>query len=377
MKKLTRKQIITISIVAAAIFALTVAGIVIGAKRTKKNKEADKKVEAVEKDEAENKEKEEEAEVEETEQGDSVVDESADAEPSGNQTSNQNSTENKVSASKSSTGQSVTQPIPSHVHNWVEIKETVTVPEKGHYEPTYAWIYYCDYCKADLTDTEEQERRDHEKGCVKGGVIKSYRSIGEHWVVDTPSTTEARVTGYKCDCGATREKTQYAGMYTLYDQASWDRLNDCKTFMQSGIRSEFCKVYETYSASYWDSVHVCNSSSSGAWMWIFLSDWKLNDYSSLQDSVREGIIDQAEAKMVEALYEEIPKVFQGCIEKIAPQGGTELYNYVENLIIQANGNPIKVNDLAGAKGTIPENIPGLYVTIEETRGGFSLMFWAE
>ena len=125
------------------------------------------------------------------------------------------------------------------------------------------------------------------------------------------------------------------------------------------------------------NVVVCNSSSNGAWMWIFIRDWKLSDYSYLQDSVREGIIDQAEAELVEDLYEEIPSIFKRTIESIAPQGGTELYNYAVSLINQAGGNPDKVPFLAGAKGTILENIPGLYVTIEETRGGFSLMFWAE
>ena len=79
----------------------------------------------------------------------------------------------------------------------------------------------------------------------------------------------------------------------------------------------------------------------------------------------------------QAVYEEIPSIFKGAIERVAPQGGTELYNYAVNLINQAGGNPDAVPSLAGAKGTIPENIPGLYVTIEETRGGFSLMFWAE
>ena len=62
---------------------------------------------------------------------------------------------------------------------------------------------------------------------------------------------------------------------------------------------------------------------------------------------------------------------------MAPEGGTELYNYAVNLINQTGGDPDAVPSLAGAKGIIPENIPGLYVTIEETRGGFSLMFWAE
>ena len=112
-------------------------------------------------------------------------------------------------------------------------------------------------------------------------------------------------------------------------------------------------------------------------MWIFIRDWKLKDYSYLQDGVKEGIIDQEEAKQVQAVYEEIPSIFKRTIECIAPQGGAELYNYVEKLIVQADGNPDNVHKLSGAKGNLPENIPGLYVTIEETRGGFSLMLWAE
>ena len=62
---------------------------------------------------------------------------------------------------------------------------------------------------------------------------------------------------------------------------------------------------------------------------------------------------------------------------MAPEGGTELYNYAVNLINQTGGDPDSVPSLSGAQGLIPENIPGLYVTIEEVRGGFALMFWAE
>ena len=386
MKKLTNKQIITISIVAVMILALTVAGIVIGAKRTKKNKEADKKVEAVEKDKTENKEKEEETEAEEIDKVKTVVEETGDAETTGNQTaqndkqtSNQNNTGNKVITSKPSTGQSVTQPTPSHVHNWVEVKEQVAVPETGHYETIYEWKDYCNTCMTEITGWPSEARRQHyiDNGCEN--IMTSRREeVGQKWVVDTPATTESRVVAYKCSCGATREKTQYAGMYTLYDQASWDALERCKKLFRNGLAGEGSKFYETSANyGYWESVCVCNSSSNSAWMWIFIRDWKLDDYSYLQDSVREGIIDQAEADLVKALYEEIPSIFKGAIERVAPQGGTELYNYAVGLINQAGGNPDAVPSLAGAKGTIPENIPGLYVTIEETRGGFSLMFWAE
>ena len=380
MKKLTRKQIITITIVAVVILALTVVGIVMGAKRTKKNKEADKKVEAVEKDKADNKGKEEETEDKEVEVKDEmVVEEAADATQITDETQKNETTTSNNKTSTTKPSQSVTQPTPSHVHNWTEVKETVTVPETGHYETIYEWNEYCGTCSAEFNDLSSEDRRKHyaDNGCE--GILNTRREeAGQKWVVDTPSTTEARVTGYKCSCGATREKTQYAGMYTVKDQASWDALERCKTVFRNGLAGEGSTFHETSAEyGYWESVVVCNSSSNGAWMWIFIRDWKLDDYSYLQDSVREGIIDQAEAEMVKKLYEEIPSIFKSTIESIAPQGGTELYNYAVSLINQAGGNPDAVPSLAGAQGTIPENIPGLYVTIEETRGGFSLMFWAE
>jgi len=395
MKKLTRKQIMTIVVSAVVVITLIIAGITLGTKSNHENKkDPDKKVESVTKEDKKETEKED-SETEETETADTVVSEDvanieettsddSDSTIARNDTNNNNknttnNTTNKTSTTKPS--QTVIQPTTGHVHNWTEVKTQVAVPEKGHYEPTYAWIYYCDYCKADLTAVDEAEHRRHEKEvCPEGVIMKSYREVGQHWVVDTPSTTEARVTGYKCSCGATREKTQHAGMYSLYDQASWDRINACYQFFKQGLAGADTQIsgagtFLPYGN--WESVVVSNGSSDGAWMWIFIRDWKLDDYSYLQDGVKEGIIDQEEAKMVEALYEEIPSIFKGAIERVAPQGGTELYNYVLNLINQTGGDLDAVPSLAGAKGIIPENIPGLYVTIEETRGGFSLMFWAE
>lgn len=352
-----------------------------------KDKETTKK-EAVKKENVEDTVDEKEKTVEE-EKAETSSEETADTQADTSQSTTKNETNNNKNNTNSTTNitsttkpsQTVTQPTASHVHNWTEVKTQVAVPEKGHYEPTYAWIYYCDYCKADLTAVDEAEHRRHEKEvCPEGVIMKSYREVGQHWVVDTPSTTEARVTGYKCSCGATREKTQYAGMYSLYDQASWDRINACYEFFKQGLAGADTKIsgagtFLPYGN--WESVVVSNGSTDGAWMWIFIREWKLNDYSYLQDGVKEGIIDQEEAKLVEALYEEIPSIFKGAIESVAPEGGTELYNYAVNLINQANGDPDAVPSLAGAQGTIPENIPGLYVTVEEIRGGFALMFWAE
>ena len=393
MKKLTKRQIITIAISAVVVIALITTGIVLGTKsnHNEKNKETDKKVESVTKEDKKETEKEDSG-IEETEKADTVVSEDdanneettsndSNSTTSKNETNNKkNDTTNKTSTTKPS--QTVTRPTSGHVHNWTEVKTQVAVPETGHYETVFEWKVKCCECDTELTQLtkDEQDAHFYQEPC-KGGIKKTWRDDSKkQWVVDTPATTEARVVGYKCSCGATREKTKYAGMYTLYDQASWDRINACYQFFKQGLAgADTWMTGERTFLPYgnWESVVVSNGSTDGAWMWIFIRDWKLKDYSYLQDGVKEGIIDQAEADLVKALYEEIPSIFKGAIERVAPQGGTELYNYAVNLINQAGGNPDAVPSLAGAQGTIPENIPGLYVTIEETRGGFSLMFWAE
>ena len=273
----------------------------------------------------------------------------------------------------------VAEPRPSHVHTWTEVKKEVTIPETGHYETIYEWKDYCAQCMTPFDGLSEKERRLHyEKSGCEDVYTSRREEVGQKWIVETPATTEKRVIGYKCSCGETREKTQYAGMYTTYDQSSWDRLDACKKFMQNGLAGADCNISKN-SIAYgnWESVVVCNGSSNGAWMWVFIRDWKLKSYEYLKDAVKEGIIDDEEAHLVEQLYEEIPSIFRGCIESIAPEGGKELYNYIEQLIVRADGNPDNVPYLEGAKGILAENIPGLYVTIEETRGGFSVMFWAE
>ena len=393
MKKLGKKRMITNCIVIVVMLVLLVTGVMLGTKSDKEEnkKETDKKVdkiESIKEDPGAGKVEKEEPEIGEIEKEEPVVGENVlkDNETEVNDPTPQkettNNTKDKVTTSKPSTSKPVTKPNPSHVHKWAEVKTPVAVPEKGHYETIYEQRTVCNSCQADITELSDDERDKHfeQESCKE--VIYSILRVeaGKKWIVDTPATTELRVTGYKCSCGATREKTQHAGMYSLYDQASWDRINACYQFFKQGLAGKDTRISgEGTFLPYgnWESVVVSNGSSDGAWMWIFIRDWKLDDYSYLQDGVKEGIIDQEEAKMVEALYEEIPRIFKGAIERVAPQGGTELYNYVLKLINQTGGDPDAVPSLAGAKGIIPENIPGLYVTIEETRGGFSLMFWAE
>lgn len=394
MKKLTKKQIVTIAVSAVIVIALIIVGIVLGAKsnNTENKKVTDKKVESVEKEDEKEMEKEDsETEKAEEDTEEPVNEEVQNDDTSSNQTTdntgsttknetsaNKNNTTNKVTSSNKPS-QTVTETTLSHVHTWTEVKTQVTVPETGHYEKVSGWVWFCTVCGVNADSWTNEEKDAHTFGDECPGKIDlDYKNIGEKWVVDTPATTEERVTGYKCSCGATREKTQYAGMYSNYDKASWERLEACHQFFKQGLAGDATKKTETFlSYGNWDSVVVSNGSTNGAWMWIFIRDWKLDNYDYLKDSVTDGTNTQEEADMVKALYEEIPSIFKGAIEIVAPEGGTELYNYVEKLIVQTGGDPDDVPDLPGAQGLIPENIPGLYVTIEEIKGGFGLMFWAE
>lgn len=196
MKKLTKKQIMTIGVSAVVVITLIIAGITLGTNSNHENKkDPDKKIESVTKGNKKETE-EEDSKTEETEKVDTVVSEdvtnnnettsndtdstTAKTETNNNKNNTTNNTTNKVTSS-TKPSQTVTQPTTGHVHNWTEVKTQVAVPEKGHYEPTYAWIYYCDYCKADLTAVDEAEHRRHEKEvCPEGVIMKSYREVGQH-----------------------------------------------------------------------------------------------------------------------------------------------------------------------------------------------------
>lgn len=149
-----------------------------------------------------------------------------------------------------------------------------------------------------------------------------------------------------------------SGMYASGDAVSKERLNKCEEILRGGIASQYIPVrrYEN-SVSYWgDILRICTNVTDGAWMYINISGWS-----------GQGI-----GAETEPIYAEIPSLVKQCLEAIAPQGGTELFNKINSLILQY-GNEHNVP----SQGTVSESIPGLSVTINDGVNGLEIEFWAE
>lgn len=84
---------------------------------------------------------------------------------------------------------------PVHEHTWTEVVE-----EEIHY---YAWRTICGKCKTDLTDMTDDELAWHTVAECHSGYSTHYIEVDfvTENVVKTPV-----VTGYKCSCGATKNK---------------------------------------------------------------------------------------------------------------------------------------------------------------------------
>ena len=94
-------------------------------------------------------------------------------------------------------------------------------------------------------------------------------------------------------------------------------------------------------------------------MYVKLAGWYADTTNVGSDETRPG-------------YAEIPSLVKQCLETIAPEGGTELYNKVSALVSQY-GSDYQVP----TQGRISESIPGLYVTLEKGKNGLEISFWAE
>ena len=128
--------------------------------------------------------------------------------PSTGSTGNSGSTNGgSTGNTQNNNGGTATQPsTPVHEHTWVEITKTVDVAEVGHYEDIYDWRTLCGKCGTDLTDMTADDRLLHVTIECRSGYSTHYIKVGEKWVVDTPASTKQEVTGYKCECGATKNK---------------------------------------------------------------------------------------------------------------------------------------------------------------------------
>lgn len=159
----------------------------------------------------------------------------------------------------------------------------------------------------------------------------------------------------------TPEPSPYAGMYSHGDSVSFERMNQCATILDTGIASPIVPVDRgQYHAAYWNGkLWIIAAPTNGAWMYVKLGGWYADTTNVGSDETRPG-------------YAEIPSLIKQCLETIAPEGGTELYNKISALVSQYGAS-----DQIPTQGKISESIPGLYVTLERGRGGLEIDFWAE
>lgn len=152
------------------------------------------------------------------------------------------------------------------------------------------------------------------------------------------------------------------GMYTPGgDSISFERMNKCASILDGGMASSFVPVDRGQShVAYWDgTIWISASNTDGAWVYVKLAGWYADTTNVGSDETRPG-------------YAEIPSLVKQCLETIAPEGGTELYNKVSALVSQY-GSDYQVP----TQGRISESIPGLYVTLEKGKNGLEISFWAE
>lgn len=126
-------------------------------------------------------------------------------------------------ASKPSSGGSASQQ-PAHTHNWQPVYETVHHDEVGHYEtqtvtaaydePVYKEMNVCSACGATYVSPDDMavhiimEHPDtgasYSNQRIQVDTIHHDTVTQEVWVLDQAAYDEQVITGYRCDCGATK-----------------------------------------------------------------------------------------------------------------------------------------------------------------------------
>lgn len=152
-------------------------------------------------------------------------------------TNNSSSTSSSSSASKPSqsggSSSSNSNAGPTHIHSWVEVYKDVYHEEEGHYEnvcvkdawtesvPVYEQreLSICNGCGKDITGNTSAHMKEQALAgnYACGGYHSEWKQVQvgtntvthdavyeKKWVVDKAAWTEKVVSGYKCNCGATK-----------------------------------------------------------------------------------------------------------------------------------------------------------------------------
>ena len=155
------------------------------------------------------------------------------------------------------------------------------------------------------------------------------------------------------------EKSPYAGMYTLMDEASKTRFVTCGNILRGGLAGQYIQVRDTFIDYFNGNIVMINGTTDNAWMYFCIGGWSTDAQYVVGLETEPG-------------YKELPSLAKQCMVTIAPEGGEALYNTINSLILQYGG-PRNVP----TQGRISESIPGLYVTVSQNRSGLEIEFWAE
>lgn len=158
---------------------------------------------------------------------------SSTSKPSNGNSSNSSTSNTKPTKPSGGSSSSNSNAKPTHTHSWVEVYKDVYHEEEGHYENVCvkeAWtesipIYeqrardICNGCGKDITDNPTAHMREQmlQGNLACGGYHTEYKQVQtgsntvthdaiyeKRWVVVKPAWTEKVVSGYKCNCGATK-----------------------------------------------------------------------------------------------------------------------------------------------------------------------------
>lgn len=158
---------------------------------------------------------------------------SSTSKPSNGNSSNSSTSNTKPTKPSGGSSSSNSNAKPTHTHSWVEVYKDVYHEEEGHYENVCvkeAWtesipIYeqrardVCNGCGKDITDNPTAHMREQmlQGNLACGGYHTEYTQVQtgsntvthdaiyeKRWVVVKPAWTEKVVSGYKCNCGATK-----------------------------------------------------------------------------------------------------------------------------------------------------------------------------
>lgn len=346
MKKLTKKQGIIIAIVAAIVLVIAIVlGVIFGGRDTNETGKKDSEIETETDTKTEEDKEESETETKTEDSETETVEKESDAQE--NQTTETVVEKTTMYAKSNVNVRSGAGTSNSQIGSLTKGQEVVKTGEENGWSKI-EFNGGVGYVKSEYLSTEKVEVETNSNSNTNSttgsntssnnGTTNNSTSNNNQGNTSTPSTS---------------------GMYTLRDQAAIERFAKCGSILQGGLAGQYMQWRETFIDYFNGNVVMSNGTTDGSWMYMNIMGWSTD-------------APQVAGYETEAAYKELPGLVKQCLETIAPEGGTALYNTINSLIMQYNG-PRNIP----TQGRISESIPGLYVTLTEGKEGLEIRFFPE